>query len=251
MAANKSIQTMTIKEPFISDYATREAYKTLRTNLMFCGSEKKVIGITSCQPSEGKTTVVVGLARSLSEIGKRVLVIDADMRRSAMYSCYGEPGKRAGLSQLLSGQVEVAEAVVATQYPGLHIIFSGFYPPNPVELLEGDRFASLVASAREEYDYILIDCPPVGGVIDAVVIAKRCDGVLMVLANGKDSIRMARSCKQQIERAGCSIIGVALNTANRRHDKQYRGSHYGYGYGYGYGHNEDSKPKGFRSLLKK
>ena len=257
MSATKTFQTMTLKEPFVSDYATREAYKTLRTNLMFCGSEKKLIAITSCQPGEGKTTAVLGLARSLAEIGKRVLVIDADMRRSTMYSSYGEPGKRAGLSQLLSGQVDVVDAVVATQYPGLHVMFSGYYPPNPVELLEGERFASLLASARAEYDYVLIDCPPAGGIIDAVVISKRCDGILMILANGKDTIRMARTCKQQLERSGCSVIGVALNMTDRQQDKYFRHSRYGYGYSYGYGygyayaHGKEAKPKRFFDIFKK
>ena len=253
MSANKSFQTMTVKEPFVSDYATREAFKTLRTNLMFCGADKKVIAVTSCQPGEGKTTTVIGLARSLAEVGKRVLVIDADMRRSTMYARYGEPGKRAGLSQLLSGQVELVEAVVATQYPGLHIMFSGYYPPNPVELLEGERFASLLSSARAEYDYVLVDCPPTGSVIDAVVVSKRCDGILMVLASGKDSIRMARASKQQLERAGCAVIGVALNMADRRQDKYFRNARYGYGYGYGYGYayGHDKKQKSFLDIFKK
>ena len=148
--ARKGLQTITLKEPWISDYATREAFKTLRTNVMFTGSDKKVLAITSCMPDEGKSTIAIGLARSLAEVGKKVLLIDADMRRSTMFSRYGERGRRTGLSQYLSGQVEVTDAVFASQYPGFHIMFCGYYPPNPVELLDSERFRNLIAMARAE-----------------------------------------------------------------------------------------------------
>lgn len=235
--------TITLKEPFVSDYATREAYKTLRTNVMFCGSDKKALAFTSCVPDEGKSTVTMGLARALAEVGKKVLLIDADMRRSTLFARYGARGKCAGLSQFLSGQVSFNDAVFVTQYPGFHIMFSGYYPPNPVELFDSEIFRNLIATAREAYDYVLIDTPPAGSIIDAVVVAKCCDGVIMVVANGKDTSRFARTCKQQLERANCPIVGAVLNMTNRRNDKYYKTSkyyRYGRGYGYGYG-NEKHK----------
>ncbi len=235
--------TITLKEPFVYDYATREAYKTLRTNVMFCGSDKKALAFTSCVPDEGKSTVTMGLARALAEVGKKVLLIDADMRRSTLFARYGAHGKSVGLSQFLSGQVSFNDAVFVTQYPGFHIMFCGYYPPNPVELLDSEVFRNLVATAREAYDYVLIDTPPAGSIIDAVVVAKCCDGVIMVVANGKDTGRFAKTCKQQIERAGCPIVGAVLNMTNRRNEKYYKSSkyyRYGRGYGYGYG-NEKHK----------
>ena len=145
----------------VGSYSRREAYKTLRTNVMFCGADKKVIGFTSCAPAEGKTTTVIQLARALTEVGRRVLMIDADMRRSVMVARYGGSGVQYGLSQYLSGQVEREEAIYQTQYEGFHIVFAGYYPPNPVELLDSQRFAEFIAWAREEYDYVLIDNPPI------------------------------------------------------------------------------------------
>ena len=244
MSDNKMpLPSVTLKEPFVYDYPTREAYKTLRTNIMFCSSDKKVLAFTSCIPDEGKSTVTMGLARALAEVGKKVLLIDADMRRSTLFARYGERGRCAGLSQVLSGQTPVNEAIFATQYTGFHIMFCGYYPPNPVELLDSEDFRRLVAAAREAYDYVLIDTPPAGSIIDSVVVAKCCDGVIMVVANGKNTSRFARTCKQQIERAGCPIVGAILNMTNRRNEKYYNNSkyyRYGRGYGYGYG-NEKRK----------
>ena len=237
MADNRMpMPSITLKEPYVYDYATREAYKTLRTNLMFCGRDKKALVFTSCVPDEGKSTITMGLARTLAEVGKKVLLIDADMRRSTLFARHGARGKSVGLSQFLSGQVAFNEALYATQYPGFHIMFSGYYPPNPVELLDSEVFRNLVAAARETYDYVLIDTPPVGSIIDAVVVAKCCDAAVMVVANGKNTGRFARTCKQQLERAGCPIVGAILNMTNRRNDKYYRAAkYYRYGRGYGYG----------------
>ncbi|MBQ8351980.1 MAG: CpsD/CapB family tyrosine-protein kinase [Clostridia bacterium] len=200
----------------IGSYSKNEAYKTLRTNLMFCGSDKKVIAFTSCLPAEGKTTTVMHLARTLTEIGKRVLVIDGDMRRSMAAARYGVTGVQYGLSQYLSGQVEKKDIICETQFVGFYIIFAGYYPPNPVELLDSERFRSFIAEVREEYDYVLIDNPPVMEIVDAVVTAKCCDGAILVIAKGSDSVRQVKSCKQQIEKTGCPILGVVLNSLNHR-----------------------------------
>lgn len=215
----------------IGSYSKNEAYKTLRTNLMFCGNDKKVIVVTSCHPAEGKTTTVMHLARTLTEIGKRVLVIDGDMRRSVVAARYGVTGVQYGLSQYLSGQVEKKDVICETQFEGFHIIFAGYYPPNPVELLDSERFRSFVAEVREEYDYVLIDNPPVVDIVDAVVTAKCCDGAILVVAKGTDSIRQVKTCKQQIEKTGCPILGVVLNSLHHRklyghHKNKYYGKYY-------------------------
>ena len=231
---NKNYRTLTLGDPWVEDYSSKEAYKSFRTNIMFCGSDRKVIGFTSCLPNEGKSTISMGIAKSLAEVGKRVLLIDADMRKSNLQSIWlGEDaGEVVGLSQFLSGQAERDEAIYATQYEGFHIVFSGPYPPNPVELLDSERFRSFVREVREEYDYVLIDNAPVGLVIDAAVVARACDGVILVMAISRVSARLARSCKAQIEKSGCALLGAVLNRTERRRRAYYKkkGEYYYYHY---------------------
>ena len=221
---NKEYRSLVLGDPWTEDYATREAYKAFRTNLMFCGSDKKVVAFTSCMPNEGKSTISMGIARSLAEVGKRVLLIDADMRKSNMQSIWLDEsaGEVVGLSQFLSGQAEKHEVIHATQYDGFHVVFCGPYPPNPVELLDSERFRSFIREVREEYDYVLIDNAPVGPVIDAAVVARACDGVILVMAIGKISARLARSCKVQLEKSGCPILGTVLNHTERRRRAYYK-----------------------------
>ena len=234
---NKEYRSVTLNAPQSDDYYTREAYRSFRTNLLFCGSDKKVIGLTSCMAGEGKSTISMGIARSLSEVGKRVLLIDADMRKSNLQNVWVDEsaGEIAGLSQFLSGQAERDDVICATQHEGFHIVFCGPYPPNPVELLDSERFRAFIADVREEYDYVLIDNAPVGLVIDAAVVARVCDGVVLVMAAGKISARTARTCKAQIEKSGCSLLGVVLNHTERRNRAYYKKDEHNY---YHYSNNE-------------
>lgn len=236
MMENKEYRSLTLVSPWEDDYAAREAYKAFRTNLMFCGSDKKVIALTSCTQNEGKSTVSMGVAISLAEVGKRVLLIDADMRKSNLQSIWLDEsaGEISGLSTFLSGQTERDDVIYATQHEGLHIVFSGPYPPNPVELLDSERFRSFIREVREEYDYVLIDNAPVGLVIDAAVVARAADGVVFVVAVGKVSAREARKCKAQIEKSGCPVLGSVLNHTERRRHYYYsrkHGEYYGRRYG--------------------
>ena len=121
-------------------YATREAVRTLRTNLQFCGDDKRVILVTSCVPGEGKTSVSVSLAESIADMGKSVILVDADIRKSVMASRLGITGVEKGLSHFLSGQCVLADVIVATNIPKFHILLSGPEAPNPTELLESKRF---------------------------------------------------------------------------------------------------------------
>lgn len=221
---NKEYRAIQLKNPWVEDYATREAYRALRTNLMFCGRDKKVIAITSCIPNEGKSTISMGIAKSLSDLGKKVLLIDADMRKSSIQEIWTEESELDGLAQYLSGQIERKQAIYVTQYPGFHIMFCGYYPPNPVELLDTEVFRQFLEEVREEYDYILIDNPPIAMVIDAAVVSRFCDAAILVAAAGRISARLARSCKAQIEKSGCPILGVVLNDTERRRNVYYRKS---------------------------
>lgn len=218
------------------NYAAKEALKTLRTNVLFCGDDKQVILFTSSMPEEGKTSNAIDLSIAFAELKKKVLLIDADMRRSVMVSRLQMTGADKGLSHFLSGQCTLAEAVVATNIPGLHILVSGPLVPNPTELLSTERFSDMLESFRTVYDYIIIDTPPLGMVVDAAIIARVSDGAIMVVESEKTKYRLAQETKDKLENAGCSILGVLLNKVDRKKHKGYYNRYYGKAYekkGYG------------------
>ena len=201
------------------NFYTQEAYKTLRTNLLFCGRDVQIIAVTSHWENEGKTTVALNLAKSLSELGKRVLIIDADMRKSVMAGRHTKAKNPAGLSEILTGIVKLSDGMYATQYENLHIIFSGKYPPNPVELLGGKYFPLLLEETRKVYDYVIVDTPPLGQVIDAAVLAPFCDGTLLVMESHLIRQKHAKAVISQLEKSGSKILGVVRNNIgdNRQH----------------------------------
>ena len=196
------------------EYSIREAYKSLRTNLQFCGNDKKVITITSSVPGEGKSTVTLNLAVSLAESGKKVMIVDADMRRSVLLGRVAVNSNVKGLSYFLSNQSKLEEVVCSTNVENLHIIFSGPVPPNPTELLDSEVFREMLDTLRQTYDYILIDTPPPGSVIDSAIVAKISDGAIFVIQSEAISYRFACNVKAQLEKSNCPILGVVLNKVN-------------------------------------
>ncbi len=220
------------------NYECDEAFKALRTNLQFCGDDKKVIVFTSCTPDEGKSTVVHYLAMSLANTGKSVLLIDGDLRKSVMAGNYSIPAQLKGLSHFLSGQVELEEVLCKTDIETLNVILAGPMPPNPSELLAGDTFQKMIEAARESYDYVLIDCPPLGSVIDGAIAARQSDGAVIIVEAETISYRFVREIKEQLEKSDCPILGVVLNKVDIRGQKYYYNYYKKYGkYGkrYGYG----------------
>lgn len=211
-------KTEIVRDKRLSCYSVEESFKTIRANLLFCGTDHKAVLMTSCQPGEGKTTVTAGLACSLSDIGKKVLLIDADLRRSTLMTRLAPSlcGEVAGMSEYLSGQASLDDVLYGTQYDCLSVIFAGRFPPNPAELCASERFRSLLEEMRREYDYILIDTAPVGVVIDAAMIAPYCDGAVLVLSLGHGTSKAVQAAQQQIEKSGCRMMGVILNDPRRR-----------------------------------
>ena len=199
-----------------SNYFIREAFNTLRANILFSGKNVKVIIVTSCFAHEGKSSVSFDLCRNLAESGKKVLLVDADLRKSVMVSRYTKERGVYGLSQILSGQVDAANAVYHTNVEGLDIVFAGPYPPNPTELAGSAAFKEFLDGEREKYDYIIIDAPPLGLVIDAAVISSFCDGAVLVINIGHIKYRVAQGVKNQIEKSGCKVLGVVLNQVDRK-----------------------------------
>ena len=188
-----------------------ESYKSLRTNIQFCGDDVKVIAFTSSIPNEGKSILVYRTSCSMAETGKKVLMIDTDIRKSVLVSRFGGGQQIYGLTQYLTGQRPLGEVLYHTNLPNLDIIFSGPMAPNPAELLSEDAFSKLIAWARNEYDTIIIDTPPLGSVIDGAIIAQRCDGAILLVESGALSYRLVQKAKRQLERTGCRILGAVLN----------------------------------------
>lgn len=218
-------------------HARKESLRVLKTNIQFCGDDVKTIVFTSAVPNEGKSTVVFDMARSLTESGKRVLLIDTDMRKSVLLgrlrAKLPENAEIRGLSHFLSGQNKLAEVLYATEIPRLFMIFAGPSVPNATEILEKKYFSELLEFGKKQFDYVLIDSAPVGAVIDAAVIAKKCDGAVLVVEQGEVSSRLILGVKKQLEASGVRILGAILNKVKL--DKKRYGSYYGKYYGSYYG----------------
>ncbi len=211
-------------------YHINEAYKMLRTNLLFCGDDIKVILLTSCTPNEGKTTVSLRLAQSLAEDEKKVVFIDADLRKSVIVGRYGITGeeKIKGLSHYLSGQESFDNVLCETEIDNLDMVLAGPATPNPTELIGNQYFENMVSELKEKYDYVIIDAPPLGSVIDAAIISKVCDGVVYVLENNVISRKVAQEVKKQLDITDCKILGVVLNKVDMNNNRRYRGYYRGY-----------------------
>ena len=224
------------------DYFYEEAIKTLRTNLQFSGKNNKVVLLTSVHSNEGKSDISFNLAVELGKAGKKVLLVDADIRKSVYKSRYNIEEETQGLSQYLSGQVEQIDQVVyKTNYENLYLILAGPYAPNPTEMLGDEQFGQLLKAARQVFEYVIVDTPPLGTVVDAAVIGQYCDGALLVIENGSTSYRACQKVKGQLERSGCKILGAVLNKVSSKGRNSYYsryGRYYGNKYGAYYGKEE-------------
>lgn len=212
------------------DYNYREAIKTLRTNIQFCGSNIHVIMLTSSLPDEGKSNIAFSLAESLAQIGHKTLLLDADIRKSVMLTRFQRIGHEEmnGLSQYLSGQKLLRDIIYETNVTDLHVALAGPYSPNPTELLEENLFSIMFDVLRVTYDYIIIDTPPMAEVIDGAIIAKHCDGAVMVIESGVISYKLEQKVKKQLETAGCRILGAVLNKVDKsQYGKYGKYGHYG------------------------
>lgn len=230
-----------ILKPKEMTYEVSEEIKSLRTNLQFCGNDKKVILFTSCLSGEGKSTTALNLARSLTELQKKVLLVDADLRKSMMVKEIRKGTASHGLSHFLSGQIKVSECIYMTDTPQLHMMFAGPVPPNPSELLSKPLFGNMLCKCSEIYDYVLVDCAPLGMVIDAAVAAQVCDGCILILESGEISYRFAQNVKLQLEKSQCPILGVVLNKVNRVENGRYYGKKYEKYYGKYYGNHGEKQ----------
>lgn len=211
--------------------ALAEAYKHLRTSLMLSSPEKppQTILITSCQPHEGKTTTSINLAVSMAQTDSRVLLIDADMRHPRHHKLLGL-ARGPGLSNVLSSNMtaaEILDAVRVHEPTGVHCLCAGTVPPNPAELLGSKRMVKLVETLEANYDYIIIDSPPVGFFTDSLLLATVVDGVFMVVDGNKYAHHLARRTRRMLSSLGVKLFGVVLNNVRQTpHDYYYYDKYY-------------------------
>ncbi len=221
------------------EFKSAEAIKTLRTNLMFSGSDIKVVGITSFSSAEGKSTISFQLAVSLAQAGKRVLLMDADIRKSLLQNRLKIRVKMEGLSHYLSGMAKAEDLFNETDVPGLYIMFAGARVPNPAELLGNSNFKELIPALKEVFDYVIVDAAPLGHVVDCAIMAPELDGVVMVVDIMSNSYKAERRIKAQLEKTGAKVLGVILNRVNFNELPGYYGDmrkyakKYAYRYDYG------------------
>ena len=210
-------------------YPVNEALNTLTTNLSFAGLGVKKIMITSTQATEGKSFISMNLMRKMAERGKRVVLVDADLRRSVIMSTYAgqfEMGvKKYGLSHYLAGIAEKEDIVYQTNILNAFIVPVGKVLLNPIPLLLTGRFQELLNTLAEQYDYVIVDAAPVGVVIDAAEVARSCDGTLLVVGYDQVHRQELLEVKQQLEQTGVPVLGAILNQVDY---KGYTGKKYYY-----------------------
>lgn len=211
-----------------------EACRSLRTNIVFSGADRQLrtIVVSSANPREGKTTMVLYLGTTMAQSGQRILLVDSDMRRPRLHVSAGLP-RGIGLSNLIVGDESYDDAIKSTEIPNLFVLPCGPLPPNPAELLMSKRFATVLEELGKRFDTVILDSPPLGAVTDAVVLSKQTDGVILVVHASKTLRDEVKRASRQIKHVNGQIIGIVLNQLDA---KDHRYGYYNY-----YGYHSDTK----------
>lgn len=204
------------------DSPISETYRSLRFNIecSVFGREAKMITITSSNRGEGKTTTAVHLAVAYAQIGKKVLLLDADLRSPSIHLAFGE-GNTRGLTNYLVDRYETKELVKTTHIENLSILTSGPVPQNPSGLLASKQMDALLAELRDDYDMIIVDTTSILNITDAKIIATKSDGVLLIVEYGKVKRGIAKKVKEELHLANVKLIGVVLNEMKHRDAAAY------------------------------
>jgi capsular exopolysaccharide synthesis family protein len=225
----------TIENPMINNGVPgifSESFRALRSNLLFSSAEEggRSLVVTSTGPGEGKTVVATNIAMALAQTGERVLLVDADMRRPRVHEVFGRPQK-PGLSNVLVGDAKASEVVHDTAVSGLSVIPAGVNPPNPAELLGSKRFKDLVAALPEQFDWVIIDTPPVMAVTDSSIVAHLATGVLFIVGAEMTARNAAVQAIEQLAHAHARFLGAVLNRVDVQHNPYYYSQYYRREYG--------------------
>lgn len=229
-----------------------ESFRSLRTNLQFASVDKplRTLLVTSPSPSDGKSTIAANIGVVMAQSGRRVVLVDADMRRPRVHKLLKIPNRKGMSSLFVSSKVELDGSLQKTMSENFLAIPAGDVPPNPAELLGSERMFDILMEIGKKADLIVIDSPPVIAVTDSAVLAHRVDGVLLVIKPGATKMEAARQAVEQLQRAGANILGVVLNEVDFGRSR-YSYYHYkGYYYSYHYYYDESGKRVKLRSKKK-
>lgn len=228
---SKNDKLLTLKRRLLAHNSPKdpvaEQYRTIRTNIQFSGADQEIksIVLTSTGPGEGKSTTASNLATVYAQQGLRVLLIDADLRKpTAHYTFRLE--NHVGLTNVLTKQSTLGQAVQGTEVPELFLLTSGPIPPNPAELLASNNMTELLKEMKEQFDMVIFDTPPVLAVADAQILANQVEGSILVVSSGRTDKEAAVKAKELLLKANAKLLGAVLN--NR---KMEEGSDYYYYYG--------------------
>lgn len=208
-----------------------ESYRTLRTNIQFSSFDKdiKTIVVTSAAPGEGKSTTIGNLAIVMAQSGKKVLLIDCDLRKPSLHKKF-RITNQAGLTNILLFDVDPMD-ILHKHMDNLYILTTGQLPPNPAEVVASNRLKKFIEEMKNHFDYILIDSPPLIAVTDSQILSSFCDGTLLVVSSGEAERETVKRAKDLLNKVNANIIGVVLNKLDLKSRK-------GYGYYYYYGDEE-------------
>jgi polysaccharide biosynthesis transport protein len=228
--------------------AVADAYRVLRTNLIFTSTETtgRALLVTSAGPGEGKTTTLANVAAALAYNGAKVLAIDADLRRPTLHQHFGLQ-KTPGLSDLIVGKNAASEAIQSTRIDGLQVLPCGYIPPNPAELLGAPMMKQILEAVRSHYDWVLLDSPPILAMADAAILCPRVEGVVLLVAAETPTKPAVARAIDQIQGVGGKVLGVVLNKVNLQRNSYYYSQYYGeyyrsyYADGTGYGRREPAE----------
>lgn len=204
--------------------AAAEAYRTLSTNIQFSSLDRalKTLMVTSVGPDEGKSIVLANLAITMAESGRKVVIIDCDLRRPSLHQVFGVADQPGLTSMVLNEQL--APPLQPTSVANVSLVPSGPLPPNPAELISSERFTRVLGAIGTDADIVLLDAPPVAAVADATILAARVDGVLLVVDSGRTRREAGRRAAEQLQRVGAHVLGAVLtNVKAEREQARYLG----------------------------
>jgi len=203
-----------------------EQYRLIRNNIHYSSVDNVIqsIVVTSAEAGEGKSTTAANLAIVLSQNGKKVLLVDVDLRKPTVHYAFST-SNLDGITSVLTRDTSIEMAITNTTIPNLDILTSGPIPPNPSELLNSQAMDGIMRDLKEDYEYVIYDSPPILAVTDSQTIASKCDGVVLVIASGKTQKDRAIKAKELLEKAGSKMLGVVINRVEEKMNEYY--GHYG------------------------